>query len=152
DYQRVRNGSIRQYRILYGPVNDGGIAYDASRDTTRLAEMGFPHRFVSCCRTLFQTSGGPTFRFFISLFFSVWQTAMATAYRLHRRSCRGVAPVQRLFLAGGAWPEFYDCVLGLNLNYATRLPLSKYPECFWITFKSILATDWSVYVFAAAGL
>src|SRR5258708_40040870 len=34
------------------------------------------------------------------------------------------------FLMAGAWKEFYDCVIGYNLSYASLVPLAGYPENF----------------------
>ena len=56
------------------------------------------------------------------------------------------------FHSVGAWQEFYDCVIGFNLNYATSLPLASYPQEFWQTFFPQLKTFWPVCILVILGI
>jgi 4-amino-4-deoxy-L-arabinose transferase-like glycosyltransferase len=61
-------------------------------------------------------------------------------------------PVCGYFFVAGALHEFYDCIIGFNLNYGTRLAFSEYPHAFWYNFKWILKVNWLIYFFAAVGI
>jgi MFS family permease len=54
------------------------------------------------------------------------------------------------FVLAGAGSEFYDCVIGYNLSYASRVPLSQYPEAFGRVFRHLLVTFWPICLLAAA--
>ena len=60
-------------------------------------------------------------------------------------------PVAAYFAAKGAWPPFYDCILGYNLSYAGGIPLADYLRNFWTTFSRTLPGLWPIYVLALAG-
>jgi hypothetical protein len=60
-----------------------------------------------------------------------------------------LALVLGYFLYHGAGYAFYDCVLGYNLSYATRVPLALYPRFFLESFRPILLSCWPIYLFAA---
>ncbi len=62
------------------------------------------------------------------------------------------APAVAYFVAVGAGAEFYDCVVGYNLRYASRLPLSRYPASFWASFRVVLTSFWPVFAAAVLGL
>ncbi len=54
------------------------------------------------------------------------------------------------FLASGAGSEFYDCVIGYNLSYASRVPLAEYPTAFGKVFAHLLVTFLPIVLLAAA--
>jgi 4-amino-4-deoxy-L-arabinose transferase-like glycosyltransferase len=57
-------------------------------------------------------------------------------------------PVVAYFAATKALPELYDGIVGFNLRYVQRLPLSFYPVLFWNSFKWILIAHGLIYLFA----
>ena len=60
-------------------------------------------------------------------------------------------PVPLYFYAAGAWADFYDCVIGHNLAYSARLPLSFYIVTFQYRAARVLGTCGPVYALAAWG-
>lgn len=60
-----------------------------------------------------------------------------------------LAPVLLYFRLAGAWSEFVDCVIGHNLRYASRLPVSAYTISLWNGLRPILAVAWPVALLAA---
>jgi hypothetical protein len=56
------------------------------------------------------------------------------------------------FCLAGAGREFYDCVIGYNLKYATALPLRDYPASLLQILPRLLLTAWPVYLLAGLGL
>ncbi len=56
------------------------------------------------------------------------------------------------FVAQGAGRAFYDCVIGYNLAYASRVPLRDYPAAFWPSFRELLSSFWPIYLAAVVGL
>jgi hypothetical protein len=63
-----------------------------------------------------------------------------------------LASCSAYFRYAGADREFYDCVIGYNLKYATALPLRDYPASFAEKLPRLVATGWPVYLLAAIGL
>jgi hypothetical protein len=61
-------------------------------------------------------------------------------------------PAVVYFTAKGAWGPFYDCVIGYNLSYVGRVPLSNYLRIFWANFSQTLPGLWPIYVLAPAGV
>jgi hypothetical protein len=56
------------------------------------------------------------------------------------------------FCAAGAGAEFYDCVLGDNLQHGREIPLAAYTVYFWRFFRPILARAWPIILLALLGL
>jgi len=52
----------------------------------------------------------------------------------------------------GAWKEFYDSVIGYNLNYVNSIQLADYPKQFWQAFYPQFQTFWPVYLLATLGI
>lgn len=63
-----------------------------------------------------------------------------------------VAPVVAYFAWAGALGEFYDCVLGHNFRYASRVPLHEYHLYFWETFEPMLYQWAPIFALALVGL
>jgi hypothetical protein len=64
----------------------------------------------------------------------------------------GLAPAVGYFAAAGALPQFWDCVVGYNLSYASSVPLRYYPGNFLETSGDLCQQLAPVFVLAAAGL
>jgi len=54
------------------------------------------------------------------------------------------------FASAGAQREFYDCTVGYNLAYASRVPLGEYPAAFRAALARQLEPFWPVYLLAVA--
>lgn len=48
--------------------------------------------------------------------------------------------------------EMLDCVITVNLQYASSIGWARYPANFWHSFRGILETAWPIYLLAGAGL
>jgi Dolichyl-phosphate-mannose-protein mannosyltransferase len=55
------------------------------------------------------------------------------------------------FVSVGAWPEFFDAVIGHNLQYAARLEPQLYPLLLWISLRGVLVGCWPIYALALVG-
>lgn len=60
--------------------------------------------------------------------------------------CVILVPTCLYFVWHGAWADFYDCVVGYNLDYSSRVPLRLYgmylwsrTKVYWIVFAPIFA-------------
>jgi hypothetical protein len=60
-----------------------------------------------------------------------------------------LAAVVGYFIYHRAGYAFYDCVLGYNLSYASRVPLMLYPRLFLESFRPILLSCWPIFLFAS---
>ncbi len=56
------------------------------------------------------------------------------------------------FAAKGAWQPFYDCVVGHNLAYSSRIPLSGYAINLQYGFNNIFAAQWPIVLAAVVGV
>jgi Dolichyl-phosphate-mannose-protein mannosyltransferase len=56
------------------------------------------------------------------------------------------------FHQAGAGQEFYDCVIGYNLKYASTLPLRDYLANLWDKLPRLLVTGWPIYLLSGVGL
>jgi len=52
------------------------------------------------------------------------------------------------FIQTGAWPQFLECVITYNREYATHLPLSECWWNLWVGLRPNLSTFWPVYSLA----
>jgi 4-amino-4-deoxy-L-arabinose transferase-like glycosyltransferase len=60
--------------------------------------------------------------------------------------------VTGFFAWAGALEEFWDCVIGFNLHYASTIPWYEYPESFQGTFEDILWHLGPVFILAGLAL
>jgi hypothetical protein len=112
---------------------------------------GFVSGVLAMSALLFKQVAFPNFIFSALCFLLVGKRRWRLAGSFLGGAIVMFLPVGVYFVAENAWREFYDCVLGLNLRYASRLPLSAYPASFWLNFRPILAVNWAIYLLAGIG-